>query len=223
MFDKEKALFYLELCKASGSDNPGHEKISGVEFFNKVDTQGFTGIYNGDTLVVVFRGSTSALDWGRDILFAGKKIPYNNNATKVRVHFGFMTAYEGVRDFIHERIKRSGLKKSIVTGHSFGAALATFCAVDIQFNFPDIDLESCNFASPRVGNKHFVSSFNRRVPHNIRVVNGNDIIPKVPYETWGYRHVNSLVHVGVKQQWWKIFGRIGKHTTDSYREAVEGR
>ena len=78
-----------------------------------------------------------------------------------------------------------------------GAALAVLCAVDIQYNFPHKDVEAYVFGCPRVGNKAFAKSYNKRVFKTLRVTNGNDIVAKVPPALLGFRHVGINIHTGV--------------------------
>lgn len=79
-----------------------------------------------------------------------------------------------------------------VTGHSLGAALATLYVVqntkDGQVQNPAL----CTFASPRVGDGTFVATFNGLHLTSWRVANVPDIVPQLPFEFLGYRHIDSL-------------------------------
>ena len=149
-------------------------------------------------LNITFRGSNSEKDWKTNLAYQKKTIPYENTASKIRVHKGFINAYKSplVRDVIHRQITNN-IYQVKITGHSQGAALAILCAVDLQFNFPDRDYEAVVFGSPRVGNRAFQKSYNKRVFKTMRVENGNDIVTKLPFIFMGYRHVGMKLHVGM--------------------------
>ncbi|MDR0293902.1 MAG: lipase family protein [Oscillospiraceae bacterium] len=165
-------------------DNPQ----SGVQYFLRRD---------GDTLWITFRGSDSPRDWKTNLSVCKKGIPYDNTETKIRVHTGFLNAYKStcVRSLILAEITPDTHYIKI-SGHSLGAALAVLCAVDVQYNFPGRDIEVFLFGCPRVGNRAFALSYNKRVDKTVRVENGNDIVTKVPPALWGYRHVGARLHVG---------------------------
>ena len=150
-----------------------------------------------DTLWITFRGTSSCIDWKTDFHFFKKIIPYNNNSSKIRVHEGFINAYKSphVRDKIH-RYVTAEISKIKIEGHSYGAALSILCAVDLQYNFPDRDIEVIVFGCPRVGNRAFQKSYDQRVFKTIRVENGNDLVTKIPFAWMGYRHVGTRLHIG---------------------------
>lgn len=151
----------------------------------------------GQLLVITFRGSNSLQDWKTNLTFWKKCIPYDNANSKIRVHTGFVNAYKSpkIRGMLH-RLVKIDVNKIRIYGHSQGAALALLCAVDLQYNFPDRDYEVIAFGAPRIGNKAFKKSYNKRVFKTFRVENGNDIVTKVPPAIWGYRHVGIKLHVG---------------------------
>lgn len=151
-----------------------------------------------DILYITFRGTDSPKDWKTDLTFWKKTIPYDNTDSKIRVHTGFINAYKttGVRDILLKSITNDTHYIKI-SGHSMGAALAVLCAVDIQYNFPNRDIEVILFGCPRVGNKAFMLSYNKRVDKTVRVENGNDIVTKLPFIFMGYRHVGAKLHIGM--------------------------
>lgn len=166
-------------------------------------------------LHIIFRGTDSFKDWITDFQFWKKSIPYKDVNPEVKVHTGFLNAYKhrGVRDKIHKFIKKD-IEKVTITGHSYGAALATLCAVDLEYNFPKKDYEVYLFGSPRVGNKAFRDSYNKRVFKTFRVNNGNDIVTKIPFGVMGYRHIGIAIDVGLP----RIFGAFSfnAHKPSSY-------
>ena len=153
-----------------------------------------------NTLCISFRGTDSLKDFITDIQFWKKKIPYDNHNSKIRVHSGFIDCYkkQQIRDCIHFCITEN-IKKIQLTGHSYGAALAVLCAVDLQYHFPKKDYEVFLFGCPRVGNRAFVSSYNKRIFKTLRFENGNDLVTKIPFCLFGYRHVGTKIHIGRKR------------------------
>ena len=75
-------------------------------------------------------------------MFWKKCIPYGNTCSKVRVHTGFLNAYKSkqVRNRLLNMVTPE-IRRIHICGHSYGAALSVLCAVDLQYNFPDRDIE----------------------------------------------------------------------------------
>ena len=151
----------------------------------------------GGLMTIAFRGTDSKRDWASNFMFGKKAIPYDNAASRIRVHEGFLNAYKSpaVRERIQGMITGK-VRRLRITGHSRGAALAILCAVDLNYNFPDRCIEAVVFGCPRVGNAAFAKSYNRRVFSTLRVDNGGDVVAHVPPWLMGYRHVGVRVHVG---------------------------
>lgn len=160
---------------------------------------------SGDRLSIAFRGTDTMQDWKTDFSFWRKKVPYDNTASKIRVHNGFISAYKSpaVRDRIQRHVTKE-IRRIHICGHSFGAALTILCAVDLQYCYPDRDIEAVAFGCPRVGNAAFQKSYDKRVIKTLRVENGNDIVTKIPFASWGYRHVGGRLHIGPP----RIFGLL---------------
>ncbi len=155
----------------------------------------------GDCLTIIFRGTDSAQDWDTDFAFGKKEVPYGNTESPIRVHGGFLDAYKAptVRNRIHKFITPH-VHKVRITGHSYGAALAVLCSLDLQFNFPEKDYEVFLFGCPRVGNKAFQQSYNNRIFKALRIENGNDIVTKMPPKMLGFHHVGIPIHVGARRR-----------------------
>ncbi|MCL2633677.1 MAG: lipase family protein [Oscillospiraceae bacterium] len=164
------------------------ERQAGVKYFLRKEE---------DVLYITFRGTDEPRQWLSNFRFSQKTIPYDNVESKIKVHTGFLNSYKNnnVRGRILNAIT-GDMNYIKVSGHSRGAALAVLCAVDIQYNFPDRNIETVLFGCPRVGNKAFVKSYNKRVDKTIRVENGNDVVTKVPPAIMGYRHVGAKLHTG---------------------------
>lgn len=191
--------------------------------FGNGHVEGLYGCLNG-ILFICFKGSHGRADWTDNFKFwqidVRKMKPYGNLDSDVRVHVGFIEQYKTIRSIIHLIVKQHAKEtKIIVTGHSLGGALATLCAVDIQFNFLDKFVECVTFGSPRVGNKAFAESFNKRIPSSFRYVNGQDIVCKVPMPIFGYCHVDQKIQIG-KKKFYKLFS-IEDHYPNLYQGNLE--
>ncbi|NER00402.1 MAG: lipase family protein, partial [Cyanothece sp. SIO2G6] len=137
------------------------------------------------------------------------------------MHRGFVKAYLSVRDAIHQHITTQNDTSVVVTGHSLGGAIATLCALDLQYNFFDADaVKLYTFGCPRVGNADFRQSFSRRVPQSYRIINGMDIIPAMPRPWQGYRHIDREYRIGRRFSFRFISQRIRDHSISLYLEQL---
>ena len=87
--------------------------------------------------------------------------------------------------------ERRPRRSFVVTGHSLGSALATlFVMENKEKNKFDINT-ICTFASPHVGNTEFVKQFNQLPLTSWRIVNTQDLVPKVPLRLpfFDFQHV----------------------------------
>mgnify|MGYP002777086817 CR=1 FL=1 len=195
-----------------------------------------------DTLYIVFRGSEKALDWDTNFNFKQEVFefkqeviqeqivrdreqiyPYpDKSRSGAKMHRGFTTAFLSVRDRIHDAIKQHPAPNVIVTGHSLGGALATLCAVDLQFNFSEqCAIEVYTFGAPRVGNSGFTKSFDRRVPTSYRIINGMDIVPNLPRWWQSYRHVDREYRLGKRFSLKFLSQRFIDHKIEHYIAALK--
>jgi len=210
-----------------------------------IDTQ-CAILLNGTAVTIVFRGSDSDYDWETNFDTAQERAefdrkiikdviveeesreqdyPYDGkNSSESLIHRGFTAAYFAVRDQLHAYIDRHDVTSLTVTGHSLGGALATLCAVDMQYNFADrLDsIEAYTYGSPKVGNRGFSASYNQRVPDSYRIVNGVDIVPALPRWWQGkYVHVAQEIHIGSRFTFNFVRARIKDHGIANYITALK--
>ncbi|CAN1149935.1 unnamed protein product [Linum perenne] len=127
----------------------------------------------------------SLQNWVEDLYWKQLDLDYPGMPDAM-VHHGFYSAY-------HNTTIRSGILKAIrkakqyygelgimLTGHSMGAAMAAFCALDLVVNREAEHVQILTFGQPRIGNAVFASYYKNLVPNAIRVVNGRDIVPHLP-------------------------------------------
>ncbi|MDO4199772.1 MAG: lipase family protein [Clostridia bacterium] len=218
--DNDKIVKMLEYCGMSYK-NIQPEIFDKIIFINDqiTDVQCFLRIQS-DKMIITFRGSDSRKDWIINSKFWRSVIPYNNYQSKIRVHRGFISAYKSnsVRGRIQKEIEKNKIKKVALTGHSYGAALAILCAVDLEYNFPKNDYEVIVFGCPRVGNKYFQKSYNVRVFKTLRVENANDWVTKVPFACMGYHHVGASLKIGGQHKF--SFPNMHSHALHEYYPGI---
>jgi triacylglycerol lipase len=223
--NKQEAILYLKVSwLAYGVEMDLNDFVLTATFENTgTDTQGLFGVAFDNTLVVAFRGTDEkGYDWITNVRFSHQVYPYGNSDSRVKVHRGFITAYKSVRETILEKARQSSFDRVMCTGHSLGGALATLAAVDIQYNIAEKEVVCYTYGAPKVGNKPFASSYNKRVPQTYRFVNENDIVPKLPRWWNGYAHVEKLYRIGPSRFNWRIFSRgVADHYPHNYLKALQ--
>jgi len=175
--------------------------IKKVNWMNdsKTDTQGFTAL-SSDTLYIVWRGSSSPKDFLKDAQV--KKVNFVEPGEKV--HNGFYTAFESVKEDLYSSInyiisnKLDKIKSVVICGHSLGAALTVISSYMICKDFPQIAhlVKNVTIGCPRVGNSIFKDNYNKLVTKSIRIVNDKDLVTRIP--KIGYTHINEGITLNEK-------------------------
>lgn len=155
----------------------------------------------GDYLVAV-RGTMDGLEWVNDILaIIPVSVPHGVGA----VGTGFWEVYASMTlndmagaklsdipaQEIVNRVKQAP-GKLFVTGHSLGAALATYLTADLQMALrgSPIPLAPYFFASPRVGSPDYVNNYQMTVSAYTLVNYAADLVPAVP-PSWLFATLNG--------------------------------
>lgn len=138
---------------------------------------------NPQLAVVAFRGTDKddPTDVGNDA--DAMLIPWKDGG---KVHQGFARALDEIQPQI-EIALRVIQCKTLFTGHSLGAALATLLASRRKPNL------LCTIGSPRVGNADFVATL--REVESQRFVDCCDLVPRVPLDIMGYEHVGAPYYI----------------------------
>ena len=136
---------------------------------------------NNIRVIIAFRG-TEPTEWN-DIK-ADLKAFHEDG-----FHKGFLHEFRKLQSAIQERLEKlakahEGHRDLYITGHSLGGAMATVAA----FWYPEAEAVY-TFGAPRACGWSKSKEF--PVPH-IRVVNNNDVVPRVPFWWIGFRHTGTL-------------------------------
>lgn len=172
--------------------------------------------------ILVFRGTQQMAEWVGNIYAVQQDyLDPNTGESLGRIHKGFRRiANNIINPQIVDAVRNINPNKPCyVSGHSLGAALATLLAMDIALAIPELqpNLQLYVYASPRVGNPAFVSSYARFLPNSYRITNLADPIPTLPPT----KLRSEFVHVGEE---WSFITQAGdilpNHIVDTYRRAV---
>ena len=201
--NKKEALLCASIAHSAYTNRSNEDDFQiTAKFENKgTDTQGIMGVAYDNTFVVAFRGSeeTGLADWLTDLKFLLSAFPYGKDEAKdVKVHQGFIAAYNSVRDAIMDAVQKTPHKRVICIGHSLGAALATLCALDIRCNVSDKEVYCYTYGSPKVGDDNFVKAYNKLVSNTFRFVNKSDVVPSMP--PGSYNHVGKFQQLGQQSE-----------------------
>ncbi|KAF3456146.1 hypothetical protein FNV43_RR00796 [Rhamnella rubrinervis] len=181
------ALFTWTCSRCNGVTE-GFEVIELV-----VDVQNCLQAYVGvakdiNAIVIAIRGTQehSIQNWIEDLYWKQLDIEYPGMPDDAMVHHGFYYAYHNttIRHGILNAVKRAKEYyrdiNIIVTGHSMGGAIASFCGLDLIANHKYKNVQVITFGQPRIGNAAFAFQYSKRVPNTTRVTNGHDIVPHLP-------------------------------------------
>jgi len=152
---------------------------------------------DGNIACIAFRGTepTQWSDIKADLKIRKVKVPTGF------VHRGFKDALDEVWEDVLKWIKEQKKEDVFFTGHSLGGALATLAAS----RWNSITTHLYTYGSPRVGGRKFIKSF--ITSNRYRFRNNNDIVTRVPFEIFGYKHVSGD---GGKFIYFDVDGNVSK-------------
>ncbi len=134
-------------------------------------------------LYVVVQGTNDMEDWKTNV---NRGLTDFNSMCDAEVHEGFLHAARKLLFLVSDRIRKQGVDRAVLTGHSLGGAIATVLYAEMQIWFTPTRLVT--FGSPRVGNGVFCEKYFS--PANcLSVINVADPVTYLP--KLGYRELNS--------------------------------
>uniref|UniRef100_A0A7S3VTA6 Fungal lipase-type domain-containing protein n=1 Tax=Dunaliella tertiolecta TaxID=3047 RepID=A0A7S3VTA6_DUNTE len=176
-----------------------HFKPFQVIFDEKWDLMSYIGyLADLDAIVVVFRGTDSGnwgnwlndmKSWRQDKQFPLPEAPH------AFVHAGFLSLWTDSSLQSNITAAAAALRRQhntprlFVTGHSMGAAISSLCALDLKFKLGFTDVRQWTFGSPRVGDQAWQQTFNQVITESWRFTHNRDIVPSLPLEIMGFRHL----------------------------------
>jgi hypothetical protein len=149
-----------------------------------------------DHAVLVFRGTevfkpgdpwskvrSVLTDWASDAAVA--RVAWDGPG---RVHRGFRDAFEALWPALKPALQALRCDQPLYCcGHSLGGALALLAAARLQAVRPSAPLHLLTLGQPRVGDADFKAALSDL--DALRLVNGRDLVARLPPGWMGYRHV----------------------------------
>jgi len=132
----------------------------------------------GDFKYFIFRGTSSFIDFVRDVSFRKKDILFDTSQ-KVFCHSGFLKEYMSIRDKLLKYAFPS--ENIIIAGHSLGGAMANLMAYDLADNFLEHSFYVYTFGCPKMFNCKGVDVFSNICANSFNFVNKLDIVTWLPF------------------------------------------
>ncbi|KAI9292198.1 alpha/beta-hydrolase [Neoconidiobolus thromboides FSU 785] len=148
-------------------------------------------------VIIAFRGSANLKNWLQNVKILKSELLPDN--PEVQVHLGFKQCMGALRPnylpVISNLLKTYPNYHLIVTGHSLGGAVASLAAADLYFTLklPSERVKLFTYGEPRVGNNEFAKWYDLLPYYSSRVVNKNDIVPRLPPRLLGFSHRNNEI------------------------------
>jgi len=168
------------------------------------DTQGYIALDKiQGQIIVAFRGSTSTADFERDldIVPTGYSSPISDkHCLLCTVHSGFFGAWNAVKTVIIDTVQSLHSAHStftiIVTGHSLGGALTSFCALGLKgAGLSGVQVYS--YGEPRVGDTYYANFVDSQlvVGNLYRSTHTTDTVPQMIPKSGVYQHHSTEYYI----------------------------
>jgi len=161
-----------------------------VDLIDRFGTQAI--VIHGPVLIIAFRGTEPGdiKDWVADLNV--KKVQFEDNAY---MHEGFFLSYALIRSRVLTKCQESEGKLIFLTGHSLGGALANVAMWDLESRQGIRVKRTYTFGAPRVfGWKASREARNKFNGRQFRVINRNDIVPRVP-SLLRFQHTGAVAYI----------------------------
>lgn len=166
-------------------------------------------------VVVAYRGSHNIDNWINDMNAIKINYQRSGSPADTQVHAGFYNVYSTMQSQTQAAVKTllsaHPTASIVLTGHSLGAAVATFSAIDIKLAFPSHKINFYTFGSPRPGNQAFSDFVTTLFPGSQynRVVHDNDIVPHLPIIAMGFNHAGTEIWYNTETSFKTCLNQIG--------------
>jgi len=159
-------------------------------------------------VVVAFAGSNELADWGRHLFVRRRRIAGIGGL----VHRGWLSDWRLARPTCYAAIfdTLQPTDTLIITGHSYGGALAQLAAVHFARLVSSKGIKIYTFGCPRVGNKKFANQLDALISHHYRYTVRRDPVPHLPL---GIRYKHAGNHIQLPY-------RKNPHSIQSYEELL---
>ena len=179
-------------------------------------------VWSGDRseVAIAFRGSVHARDWltDFDVRRADQGI--------CTLHAGFLAAARSIVGQVARIDQREVKARLTITGHSLGGAVAVIVAWLLSERGWRAD-QVVTFGGPRVGDGAWRRCYQAALGERTwRVVNGTDVVCRVPSWCAGWRHVGREVFlpaIGGMVTRPRLWLRVLSDLAGTYREWTQGR
>jgi triacylglycerol lipase len=201
----EKAYAFAVLASAAYKDDCRKEfedlGLTNYVFFDNAGAQAHAAS-NAYDIIITCRGTQPTKI--NDLLADLDTIPKRHG--RGFVHEGFRREARKVLPMIFNYINHYPNRKIWVTGHSLGAAMATYIMQELEYANLDTAM-LFTYGSPRLGSHDYVQDF--KTEHH-RFVNCNDMVTTVPPPALGFRHHGKLHYINFygnirDLSWWQRF------------------
>jgi len=174
-----------------------------------------------DSLIISFKGTSSFINTLSDLDFSEIKESHNIPGN---VHKGFNELIlendlcDNILESILNIMDSINVNTIYLTAHSLGSAIASIFYAFLK-NKLTCKIKLVTFGCPKIGDRKFTNFISNE--ENIRVVNGNDLVTKIPrsiYWLLSYTHPKqTLLKIGKKDTY--LFS-IDDHNLDNYYTAI---
>ena len=143
--------------------------------------------HNHVVATVAFRGMSSVADAYVGLWFPLRSLP-SPHRQSVKAHHGALLQYLSIHAHILAALEASGATHVVLTGHSLGGALAVVAAAMLPDTYT---YDLVTFGGPRAGNTELADAVYPKCRSVVRVVHNRDIVPCMPLEVMGFKHVSK--------------------------------
>lgn len=183
---------------------------------------GFLARDGEGTLFVVLRGTATPPDVVKNLQVMQREVGFVEGHG--RAHRGYLALYESLRGALLEAVeKHRDARRWLVVGHSLGASLSTFAAIDLTSRERERggapSILHYTMGSPRVGDIAFAAAYEALGVPTWRIFNTCDSIPSLPPPILGD---DLFHHVGEPLPFSAHYGSSSKnHFINAYAYALE--